>query len=102
MDGREISGESCFSWPDGGCLSFIEQVTVCSCAGQSQNQYIIFYSVDEQPVWLNFVVQTISRFIVSVPGGLLPHRSSASPWDRGQSVQPLTWRRWFPYWAVPA
>ena len=32
---------------------FIEQITVGSGAGQSQNEHIVFDAVDEQPVWLD-------------------------------------------------
>lgn len=43
--------------------------------------------------FLNFAVQTIPRFIVSVPEELLLHRRNVSHWDHAQSILPLTWRR---------
>lgn len=48
------------------------------------------------------ILRDARRFIVSTPGVLLPHRSSASRWDYARYVPLPTWRRSFPCWAVPA
>lgn len=46
--------------------------------------------------------QAISRFIVSAPGVLLPHRNNASHWNHARYVPLPAWRQPFLYRAVPA
>ncbi len=80
--------------------SFAEQVTVCAGAGQCQHQYIILNPINKKPVRLNMafpvshpiigqlmiVVQTISRFIFSVPEELPQHLNNVSHLDLSQCV----------------
>lgn len=51
---RGIKNRHMEFFPYGGLrFLFAKQITVCSSTSQSQHQHVIFYAVNQQPVWKN-------------------------------------------------